>query len=141
MSDEEIRMEEPEVKSEEEATEESAPPKRATRAARLLEVSLIKRVGSSAVVQYMQDDGAHKATIPAGEITDGKASKAALQAGDDGFRWEDHGIAADWAEALRDARIFDPDDYNERPGQAQKALLRAADAVIGDAVRHARSEQ
>lgn len=110
----------------EEAMEE-APPKR-TRRPPSVPVSVIASIGQSAIVQWMEGDDYHKSTIPASEVQDGHAHRDVLEAGEDPFTWESAGLrpisVEEQAQALRKARIFDPDDFGSDPNRAIGAIQR-----------------
>lgn len=102
-------------------------------------VLTIETAGASVVVQWLdEEEDFHKSTIPTAEVKDGMASAKALKAGEEPFNWEAAGLDPIWAKALRQSRIFDPQDYGKYPAQAVKAIHRLIAGTITRIVKENR---
>lgn len=111
-----------------------------------IKVKIIRKKGQAALVEWITDDGAHRATIPLATIRKGQVASDELGYGIIyGEPWEElveisvtpESIAAE----LRKCGIWTREDLETRPNQALGAILAAYGCGLADLLRAVRQRK
>jgi len=111
-----------------------------------IKVKIIQKKGQAALVEWIADDGAHRATIPVEMIHKGQVEDEILGCGIEyGERWQElitisatpESIAAE----LRRCGIWTRDDLETRPTQALSAIQAAYGCGLADLLRAVRQRK
>ena len=111
-----------------------------------IKVKVVRRKGQAALVEWIAEDGAHRATIPLAAIIKGQVVSDELDYGIPyGEPWEElveisttpETIAAE----LRRCGIWTRDDLEARPNQALSAIQAAYGAGLADLLRAVRQRK
>ena len=111
-----------------------------------IKVKVVRRKGQAALVEWIAEDGAHRATIPANAIIKGRVASDELNYGIPyGEPWEElveisttpETIAAE----LRRCGIWTKDDLETRPTQALSAIQAAYGCGLADLLRAVRQRK
>jgi len=112
----------------------------------MVKVKIIQKKGQAALVEWIADDGARRATIPAAAIVKGQVASDELDYGIPyGEPWEElveisatpESIAAE----LRKCGIWTVEDLETRPNQALSAILAAYGVGLADLLRAVRQRK
>lgn len=111
---------------------------------KMISVRLIRAKGKSALVQWGSGYDLCRAYVPTGKVENGKCAESVLDAG------APHG--EDWAEVVEDvlgemtperiaaelhlSGIWTKEDLQNRPKEAQKAIIKAASGVLRAMYNH-----
>lgn len=111
-----------------------------------IKVKIIQQKGQAALVEWLADDGAHRATIPAATIIKGQVASDELDYGIIyGEPWEElisiNITPASIAAELRKCGIWTKDDLEARPTQALGAIQAAYGVGLADLLRAVRQRK
>jgi len=112
----------------------------------MVKVKIIQKKGQAALVEWIADDGTHRATIPLDMIHKGQVENEILGCGIEyGEPWQElimisatpESIAAE----LRKCGIWTVEDLETRPNQALSAILAAYGVGLADLLRAVRQRK
>ena len=111
-----------------------------------IKVKIIQKKGQAALVEWIADDGAHRATIPLATIIKGQVAQDELDYGIPyGEPWEElitiSATPASIAAELRKCGIWTKDDLETRPTQALSAIQAAYGCGLADLLRAVRQRK
>jgi len=109
-------------------------------------VKIVQQKGQAALVEWIAENGAHRATIPTSAIIKGQVASDELEYGIPyGEPWEElitiSATSASIAAELRKCGIWTRDDLEARPQQALSAIQAAYGAGLADLLRAVRQRK
>ena len=112
----------------------------------MVKVKIIQRKGQAALVEWVDSEGTHRATIPMGVIRKGQAAEDELSYGIPyGEPWEElitvSATSETIAAELRRCGIWTREDLEARPTQALSAIQSAYGVGLADLLRAVRQRK
>ena len=112
----------------------------------MVKVKVIQQKGQAALVEWIAEDGAHRATIPTSTIVKGQVASDELDFGIPyGEPWEELVIVSATPETiaaeLRRCGIWTKEDLEARPTQALSAIQAAYGFGLADLLRAVRQRK
>ena len=112
----------------------------------MVKVKVIQQKGQAALVEWIAEEGARRATIPASTIVKGQVSQDELEYGIEyGEPWEElitiSATPETIAEELRRCGIWTKEDLESRPTQVLSAIQAAYGFGLADLLRAVRQRE